>query len=188
MKSADNHTKRKALVEAFFYRELVSHGRITIPPQGSFLAGQKYTQPWHTDYDMHVCTHIMTKTQRHHLFTHTRSNTARKKMFECVSFPHHSLVHSLCLCLVEKKDVSHSALPLNHYPPVNPSVHLIFQSVLPVRLLAGVILCSPFILAENISMWSRTHLSEPDGCLSNCHSPLPHLLCSRLNTKKDNGH
>lgn len=45
MKSADNHTKRKALVEAFFYSELMSHGRITMPPLGSFLAGQKYTQP-----------------------------------------------------------------------------------------------------------------------------------------------
>ena len=38
MKSTDNHTKRKALVEVFFCRELVSHSRITIAPQGSFLA------------------------------------------------------------------------------------------------------------------------------------------------------
>lgn len=92
--------------------------------------------------------------------------------------------HSLCLPRVEKKDVSHSTVPLNHYPPVYPSVRLIFQSAQSVHPAAGITLCSPFILAENISMWSWIHLSEPDGCLSNCHSPLPHLLHSRLNTKK----
>lgn len=79
MKSADNHTKRKALVEAFFYRALMSHGRITIPPLGSFLAGQKYTQPSHTDYDTHVRRLIMTKTQWHHLCAHTNAVTLQEK-------------------------------------------------------------------------------------------------------------
>lgn len=79
IKSADNHTKRKAPVETFFYRELMSHGRITIPPQGSFLAGQKYTQLWHTDYDTHVCRCIMTKTQWHHLCAHVNAATEQEK-------------------------------------------------------------------------------------------------------------
>ena len=79
MKSADNHTKRKAPVEAFFYRELMSHGRITIPPLGSFLAGQKYTQPSHIDYDTHVRRLIMTKTQWHDLCTHTHMQQHCKK-------------------------------------------------------------------------------------------------------------
>lgn len=172
MKSADNHTKRKAPVEAFFYRELMSHGRITMPPQGSFLAGQKYTQPWHTDYDMHVRRQIMTKTQWRHLRTHTLQE---KRCFN-VFFPLLSQVHPSCLCLVEKRDLSHSILTLKHYPPVYPSVHLIFSQTCLCVSQQGIMLCSPFILAENISMWSWTHLSEPDGCLSNCHSPLPHLL------------
>ncbi len=72
MKSADNHTKRKALVEAFFYRELMSHDGITIPPLGSFLAGQKYTQPSHTDCDMHVRRLMMTKGP----LTSTHANAA----------------------------------------------------------------------------------------------------------------
>lgn len=77
-----------------------------------------------------------------------------------------------------------TCLSLNHYPPFYPSVHLIFQSGPSACLSAGTTLCSPFFLAENISMWSWAHLSEPDGCLSNCHSPLPRLHRSRLNTKK----
>lgn len=73
---------------------------------------------------------------------HTQSNTA-KNMFERV-FPFTlSLMDSLCLCLLEKKDSSHSTLTLNHYPTVYPSVHLIFQSALSVYLSAGVVLCSP---------------------------------------------
>ena len=112
------------------------------------------------------------------MHTHTHAATLQeKKTFECVRPPTSlSPVHSPCLCLIEKKDASHSAPTLNHYPPVFPSVHLIFQSDLSVGLSAGVTLCSPFFLAENISMWRRAHLSEPDGCLSNCHSALPHPL------------
>lgn len=111
--------------------------------------------------------------------THTCSYC--KKTSECVFCSlSHSLVHSLCLCLVVKKDEFH----FESLSSCLPSVHLIFQLVLSVCLSASIILCSPFVLAENISMWSWTHLSQPDGCLSNCHSPLPHLLHSRLNTKK----
>ena len=88
-------------------------------------------------------------------------------------------VDSLCLCLVEKKEESHFE-SLSSCLPISPS-HF---SDSPVYLSVGITLCSPFILAENISMWSWTHLSVPEGCLSNCHSPLPHLLHSRLNTKK----
>ena len=126
MKSADNHTKRKAPVEAFFYRELMSHGRITIPPLGSFLAGQKYTQPRHTDYDTHVRRLIITKTQWHHLRAHTNAATLQeKKMFECVfSLPPTSPVHSPCLCLRrEERRVSrrsHSE-SLSSCLPISPS-------------------------------------------------------------------
>lgn len=182
MKSADNHTKRKAPVEAFFYRELMSHGRITIPPQGSFLAGQEYTQPWHTDYDMHVCRHRDDKDTMASLM---RTYKWRKKMFEC-TLPLLSQHTLLPLSAGAEKRVSlrsHSASLSS--PPVSPSHSSV--TLLSVRLSAGVILCSPLALAENISMWSWTHLSEPDGCPSNCHSPLPPLIRSRLNTKKDNG-
>lgn len=57
MKSTDNHTKKKAPVEAFFYRELMSHGRITKPPLGSFLAGQKHTALTYWLWDARLWPH-----------------------------------------------------------------------------------------------------------------------------------
>lgn len=188
MKSSDNHTKRKALVEAFFYRELMSHGRITIPPLGSFLAGQTYTQPLHTDCDMHVRTLIMIKTQWLHLCAHTHThnccNTTRKKdVWICTRSPALSSAFSLPLSDREERRVSLWIIILLS---THQSISFLSRTCLCVCvcLSAGNILCSPFFLAENISMWSWTHLSEPDGCLSNCHSPLSRLLCSRLNIKK----
>lgn len=124
MKSADNHTKRKAPVEAFFNRELMSHGRITIPPQGSFWAGQKYTQPWHIDYDMHVCRHVMTKTQWHHFCAHT--NAATLKEIRCINVffpPTLSSGFSLPLSGREERRVSLCSLSESLCPclPIGPS-------------------------------------------------------------------
>lgn len=159
MKSADNHTKRKALVEVFFfYRELVSHRGITMPPQGSFLAEHRALRYWLWRAHMYARNEKKKKNaQKHHLFKDLHEARLQKNMF----FPSASLVQLLCHCVQRRK----TRLALNHYPPVYPSVHLIFHPALSVSLSAGVTLCSPFILVENISMWSWSHLPEPDGCL-----------------------
>lgn len=124
----------------------------------------------------------MTKTQWHHLCRHTNAAALQKRCLNVPPLP--SPTYSLQCIFPAFVWWRKTCLSLNHYPPFYPSVHLIFQSGPSVCLSAGITLCSPFFLAENISMWSWAHLSEPDGCLSNCHSPLPRPHRSRLNTKK----
>lgn len=94
------------------------------------------------------------------------SCTTKKKRKKKRAQPILASAFSLPLSGREERDISlrsHSC----HYPPSLSSVHLIFQSGLSVCLSESVTLCSPLYIAENISMWSWAHLSEPDGCLSN---------------------
>lgn len=177
MKSADNHTKRKALVEAFFYRELMSQSGITIPPRGSSLEGQKYTQPRHTVCDMHVCMH--TDTQWHCLqCTHTQ-NWKNRDVSVCFLS---TLANAFSLPL-SSGEVSHSTLTLHHYPPVCPSVHLVLQSALSVRLSADIILCTPFMLGERISTSETEVISQ-----SRMDGRPAAAKTSRLSHKQDNRH
>lgn len=161
-KSWDNHTKRKAPVEALYYRELVSYSRITIPPQGRVLGGQKDTPLWHANYDMHVlyaCTLMTIANRRLKVFLLWRIFFGGEEWH--VSLCSHSWSLSCCL-------------------PISPA-HFSCLSI------SQHVRHSPVFLAENISMWSRTRLSEPDVCRCNSHSPLLCLLCSRLNMQWDSG-
>lgn len=92
-----------------------------------------------------------------------------------------SPVHSPCLCLIEKKDASHSAPTLNHYPPVFPSVHLIFQSVC-------LSLSRRHTVLSILSRREYQHVKASPSLGARWMSPLTAtLLClirSRLNTKK----
>lgn len=72
-----------------------------------------------------------------------------------------------CLCLVEKKDMSHFALTLNHYTLLSSHQSISFFSQVCLSVSESITLRSPLCIVQNISMWSRAHLSEPDRCLSN---------------------
>lgn len=175
MKSADNHTKQKSPGWGLLLQRPCVARQDYNTTSGELLSRAKV----HTAliyWLWHACMWV--QNDKDTMASLMSTHKCRK-----LSPRTHPSALSLPLSGREGKHVSlrsHSEL-LSSY--IYPSVHLIFQSLLSVCLSAGIMLCSPFTL------WILSaHLSETDGCPSNCHSPRPPLIRSRLNTKKDNGH
>ena len=174
MKSADNRTKRKALVEAFFYRELVSHSRITMLPHGSFLAGQRYTRPrWHA----HMYTRKDKDTKASEMCTHYTPATRQDKyVWLCVFFLR------CILSAVVWSGRTPCLTPLCLWIIILPFTHQSISFVsLPCRSVSQPAShCALHSLSQRISAWEAEPISRSQMDVSLTAT----LLCLKVKHKK----